>query len=190
MCLISLKNTVNYKYIHVSPTSPTCILFTTLHCVHVSPTSPTCVLFTTLHCVHVSLTSLACVLFTTLHCVHVSPMSATYVPITVQRNYLPYKWQPGNAQFSCPLVVPYFSQSLGTWVPLPNMSTTLSYHSPSRHGCWCPTCSFRGVLFKQSCIQNKLHSIYYSTCTVKSLTPPTCVSFKLFNVLRVYVLYV
>ena len=90
----------------------------------------------------------------------------------------------------CPLVVPYFSQSLGAWAPLPNTSTTLSYHSPSRHGCWCPMCPFRGVSFKQSCIQNKLHSIYYSTCTVKSPTPPTCASFKLFNVLCVYVLYV
>ena len=146
-----------------------------------------CILFTTLHCVHVSLT---CILFTTLHCVHVSLMSLTNVPITVQRKYLPYKRQPPNAQFSCPLVVPYFLQSLGAWVPLPNMSTTLSYHSPLRHGCWCPTCPFRGVLFKQSCIQNKLHSIYYSTCTVKSPTPLTCVSFKLFNVLHVYVLYV
>ena len=75
--------------------------------------SPTCVLFTTLHCVYVSL---------------------TYVPITVQRNHLPYKWQPGNAQFSGPLVVPYFSQSLGAWVPLPNMSTTQSYHSPRGMG--------------------------------------------------------
>ena len=70
------------------------------------------------------------VLFTTLHYVHVSLMSLTYVPITVQRNYLPYKRQPGNAQFCGPLVVSYFSQSLGAWVPLPNMSTTQSYHSP------------------------------------------------------------
>ena len=38
----------NYKYIHVSPTSPTWEVFTTLHRVHVSPTSPTWVLFTTL----------------------------------------------------------------------------------------------------------------------------------------------
>ena len=78
-------------------------------------------------------------------------------------------------------------------MPLPNTSTSRCFFSPSRHGCWCPMCPFRGVLFKQSCIQNKLHSIYYSTCTVKSptpLTPPTCVSFKLFNQLRVYVLYV
>ena len=77
MCLISLKNTANYKYIHVSPMSLTCILFTTLHCVHVSL------------------------------------MSLTYIPITVQRNHLPYKWQPGNAQFCGPLKVLYFSQSLG-----------------------------------------------------------------------------
>ena len=114
-------------------------------------------------------------------------MSPTYIPITVQRNYLPYKWQPGNAQFSCSLVVLYFSQSLGAWVPLPNTSTTLCHHSLLRHGCWCPMHPFRGVLFKQSCIQNKLHSMYYSTCTVKSPTPPTGVSFKLFNLLCVYV---
>ena len=126
----------------------------------------------------------------TLHCVHLSPMSPTCIPITLQRNYLPYKQQPGNAQFSCALVMPYFSESLGAWVPLANTSTTLSHNSPLRHGCWCPMHPFRGVLFKQSCIQNKLHSIYYSTCTVKSPTPPTCVSFKLFNVLRVYVLCV
>ena len=152
--------------------------------------SSTCVLFTTLHCVHVSLTSPTCILFTTLHCVHVSLMSPTCIPITLQRNYLPYKRQPGNAKFSCVLVMPYFSESLGAWVPPPNTSTTLSHNSPLRHGCWCPMRPFRGVLFKQSCIQNKLHSMYYSTCTVKSPTPPTCVSFKLFNVLRVYVLCV
>ena len=98
--------------------------------------------------------------------------------------------QPGNVQLICSLVVPYFSQSLGAWAPLPNTSTTLSHHSRPRHGCWCPTHPLRGVLFKQSCIQNKLHSMYYSTCTVKPLTPPTCVSFKLFNVLCVYVLCV
>ena len=62
-------------------------------------------------------------------------MSPTYVPITVQRNYLPYKWQPGNAQFSFSLVVPYFCQSLGAWAPLPNnTSTTLCHHSPRGMG--------------------------------------------------------
>ena len=126
-----------------------------------------------------SLTSPTCVLFTTLHYVHVSLTSPTYVPITVQRNYLPYKQQPGNAQFCGPLVVSYFLQSLGAWAPLPNTSTTQSYHSPLRHGCWHPMHPFRGVLFHQSCIQNtcitfKLHSIYF-VYTVKSLTSPTCV---------------
>ena len=33
-----------------------------------------------------------------------------------------------------------------------------------------------------------LNYIQYITCTVKSPTPPTCLSFKLFNVVRVYVL--
>ena len=89
---------------------------------------------------------------------------------------------------SVALVMPYFSESLGAWAPLPNTSTSRSHHSPLRHGCWSPMCPFRGGLFKQSCIQNKLHSMYYNTCTVKSPTSPTCVSFKLFNVLRVYVL--
>ena len=148
---------VNYNYIHVSPTSPTCVLFTTLH---------------------------------SLHCVHVSPTSPTYVPITVQRNYLPYKWQPGNAQFSCSLVVPYFSQSLGAWASLPNTSTTLSHHSPQGIGVGVQRVPLGGFCFKQSCIQNKLHSMYYITCTVKSPTPPTGVSFKLSNLLRVYVLCV
>ena len=117
-------------------------------------------------------------------------------------NYLPYKQQPGNAQFSSPLVVPYFTQSLGAWVPLPNnLATPQSYQSPSRHGCWCPMCPFWGVCFHQSCIQNtcitfKLHSMYQCimctciTCTVKSPTSPTCVSFKLFNILHVHVLHV
>ena len=78
----------NYKYIHVSPTSPTWVLFTTLHCVHVSPTSLTWVLFSTLHRVHVSLTSPTWVLFSTLHRVHVSPTSPTWVLFTTLRiNY-------------------------------------------------------------------------------------------------------
>ena len=50
-----------------------------------------------------------CVPFTALHCVHVSPTSPTYIPITLQIKYLPYKQQPGNTQFRCSLIVPYFS---------------------------------------------------------------------------------
>ena len=79
-------------------------------------------------------TSPTCILFTTLHCVHVSLMSPTCILITLQRNYLPYKQQPGNAQFSCALVMPYFSESLGAWAPLPNTSTTLSHNSPQGMG--------------------------------------------------------
>ena len=143
-----------------------------------------------------------CILFTTLHCVHVSPMSLTYVPITVQRNYLPYKRQPGNAQFSCSLVMPYFSESLGAWAPLPNTSTTLSHNSPPRHGCWCPMHPFRGFclnspVFRINYIQcitvlvqlslRPLRHVYHLNYSMyymymyyvigKSPTPPTCVLF-------------
>ena len=137
--------------------------------------------------------SLTCVPFTTLHCVHVSLASLTYVPITVQRKYLPYKWQPGNAQFGCPLIVPYFSQSLGAGVPFPNTSTHWCYHSPSRHGCWCPMHPFWGVCFVSPVFRIHvllLNYIQYISCTVKSPTSPTCLSFKLFNVVCVHVLCV
>ena len=126
-------------------------------------------------------------------CVHASPTSPTYIPITVQRKYLPYKRQPGDAQVSCSLIVPYFSQSLGTGAPFPNTSTCWCYHPPLGHGCWSPMHPFWGVLFRQSCIQNTcitVNYIQYISCTLKSLMSPTCLSFKLFNVVHVHVLHV
>ena len=129
-------------------------------------------------------------------CISTSP---TCVPITLQRNYLPYKQQPGNVQFSCSLVVPYFSESLGAWAPLPNTSTTRFHNSPPRHGCWCPVHPLGGSclnspVFRINYIQcitvlvqlslqplrhvyhlnYSMYYVYIIMCIVKSLTPLTC----------------
>ena len=86
--------------------------------------------------------SLTCVLFTTLHCVHV-----------------PYKWQPWNAQFSCVLVMPYFSESLGAWAPLPNTSTTLSHNFPRSMGVGVQHIPLGGV-----CLNSPVFRINYIQC--------------------------
>ena len=107
-----------------------------------------------------------------------------------KENILPYKWQPGNAQCSHPLVVLYFMQGLGAWVPLANMSTP------------CPTTPLKAwVLVSNTSLLGgfafispvfrihvlPLNYIQCITCTVKSPMSPTCVSFNLFNVLHVHV---
>ena len=77
-----------------------------------------------------------------------------------KENYLPYKQQPGNAQFSCSLVVPYFSQSLGAWAPLPNnTSTILCHHSPRGMGVGVQRIPLGGF-----CLNSPVFRINYIQC--------------------------
>ena len=81
------------------------------------------------------------------------------LPYIVYMYYLPYKRQPGNAQFSCLLVMPYFSESLGAWVPLPNTSTTLSHNSPRGMGVGVQHIPLGGF-----CLNSPVFRINYVQC--------------------------